>query len=213
MGLLDGILRQARKPTGLLGQMMTQGMNRTHDARTNWGLKLINIETDYTILDIGCGGGRTINKLTTLATEGKVYGIDYSPDSVKVAKRVNKKPIEKGRVNIQEASVSSLPFPDNTFDLVTAVETHYYWPNLTRDMKEVIRVLKPGAALLIIGGEYKGSKNDERDQKWAKRIGMTLHTVEEFSEVLHHAGFSDVEMHENYDEGWFCGIGKKICPL
>ena len=213
MGFLDGILRQARKPTGLLGRMMSHGMNRTHDARTNWGLNFVTIEIDYIVLDIGCGGGRTVNKLTNLAPEGKVYGIDYSADSVKVARRVNKKPIEEGRVNIQEASVSSLPFSGNTFDLVTAVETHYYWPDLASDMKEVIRVLKPGAALLIIGGEYKGSKNDERDQKWAKTIGMTLLTIKEFSEVLHNTGFSDVEMHENYDEGWFCGIGKKPYPL
>ena len=213
MGFLNGILKQTKKPTGLLGRMMAHGMNRTHDARTDWGLQFVNIEIDYIVLDIGCGGGRTVNKLTNLAPEGKVYGIDYSADSVKVARRVNKKPIEEGRVNIQEASVSSLPFSDNTFDLVTAVETHYYWPDLASDMKEVIRVLKPGAALLIIGGEYKGSKNDERDQKWAKTIGMTLLTIKEFSEVLHNTGFSDVEMHENYDEGWFCGIGKKPYPL
>lgn len=209
MGLLDKVLRQVRKPTGLLGQMMAHGMNRTHNARTDWGLQHVKVETDYTILDIGCGGGRTINKLINLAPEGKVYGIDYSPDSVKVAKTVNKKPIEQGRVDIQEGSVSSLPFPDNKFDLVTAIETHYYWPNLTSDLKEVLRVLKPGGLLLIVGGEYRGSKDDERDQKWAETIGMTLHTVKEFGQVLRNTGFSDVEMHENYDEGWFCGVGKK----
>ncbi len=46
MRLLDGILKQVRKPTGLLGQMMAQGMNRTHDARTNWGLQFVNIFTE-----------------------------------------------------------------------------------------------------------------------------------------------------------------------
>lgn len=138
-----------------------------------------------------------------------MYGIDYSPVSAKAARKVNRKLIEARRVDIREGSVSSLPFPENAFDLVTAIQTHYFWPDLVGDMKEVFRVLKREGTFLVVGGAYNGSRNDARDQNWAKVIGMTLHTVEEFGEVLREAGFFDVKMDENYQEGWICGVCTK----
>ena len=77
---------------------------------------------DFTILDVGCGGGRTLSKLATAATQGKVYGIDYSKERVAVTKRMNARWLEMGRVEVRQASVSHLPFQDGMFDLVTAVE-------------------------------------------------------------------------------------------
>jgi SAM-dependent methyltransferase len=209
VGVLDGIMGQVRKPSGFLGQIVARGMNHAHDALTNWGLRHVEIATNFTILDIGCGGGRTIKKLATIASVGKVYGIDYSQASVTVARKVNRKLVEAGRVEIREGAVSSLPFPDGTFDLATAIESHYFWPNLIDDMKEVSRVLKHRATFLIVGEAYKGSKNDQRDQKLALSTSMTLHTIEEFGEVMREAGFSDVKVDENYQEGWICGVCRK----
>jgi len=51
-----------------------------------------------------------------------------------------KKCVNLGRVEILHDSVSHLPFPNNMFDLVTAVETHFWWPNLVGDIREVLRV-------------------------------------------------------------------------
>jgi ubiquinone/menaquinone biosynthesis C-methylase UbiE len=63
--------------------------------------------------------------------------------------------IKQGRVQFHHASVSELPFADNQFDLVTAVETQYYWPDLPNDMREILRVLKPGGRLAVIAEYYK----------------------------------------------------------
>jgi len=41
-------------------------------------LSHVSIKPHDEILDVGCGGGRTIAKLTEIASAGKVYGIDYS---------------------------------------------------------------------------------------------------------------------------------------
>ena len=46
--------------------------------------------------------------------------------------------------------MSCLPFSDAMFDLVTAVNTHNYWPELVADMQEVLRVLKPSGKLMIM---------------------------------------------------------------
>ena len=71
------------------------------------------------------------------------------------------------RVEILHGSVSHLPFPDQMFALATAVETHFYWPDLPADMREVSRVLKPGGALVIVAEVYKGGKYDRRVQRFA----------------------------------------------
>jgi ubiquinone/menaquinone biosynthesis C-methylase UbiE len=95
-------------------------------------------------------GGWTIRKLSARATEGKVYGIDNAPMSVAVAQRTNRRGIARGRVDIREGSVSRLPFSDDMFDLVAAVETHFWWPDLPADLREVVRVLRPGGQLLLL---------------------------------------------------------------
>ena len=117
--------------------------------------------------------------------------------------------IKRGRVEVQHSSVSALPFLDNMFDLVTAVETHYFWPDLVNDMKEVLRVLKPGGTLIVMGGEYKWGKYDERNEKWVELGNMAYHSIDELREFLSAVGYWQVEVFEDYDRGWICAVGKK----
>src|SRR5262249_12218441 len=99
-------------------------MNWSHSAVTDWGLDHISVRPDDTILDIGCGGGRTIAKLAKQCTAGKVYGVDYSETSVTASRKTNSAAIAQGRVEVRRGSVSQLPFPEDMFDLITGVETH-----------------------------------------------------------------------------------------
>src|SRR3954464_4753210 len=124
MSATDKVIAQCRKPSGFFGRFVLWDMNRHHSKLTDWGLAHVSIKTTGNILDVGCGGGRTIHKLATVASAGKVYGIDYSDDSVRAAQRANAHWIDAGRVEIQHGSVSQLPFANDTFDLVTAIETH-----------------------------------------------------------------------------------------
>jgi SAM-dependent methyltransferase len=124
---------QCQRPAGLLGRFVLWNMNSRHSKVTDWGLSHISIDKHSTILDVGCGGGRTVNKLAAIASEGKVYGVDFSKESVAFASRLNKQWINTGRVEIREASVSQLPFSADVFNVVTAVETHFWWPDLPSD--------------------------------------------------------------------------------
>ena len=56
--------------------MMIKAMNKGHSSLTSWGLEHMNIERTATILDIGCGGGTTVDRLCSIVANGKVYGID-----------------------------------------------------------------------------------------------------------------------------------------
>lgn len=111
-------------------------MNYRHSKATDWGLGHVCVEKDFTILDVGCGGGRTLSKLAIAPTRGMVYGIDGSKQSVAVTRRTNARWVEMGRIEVRPASVSQLPFQDGMFDLVTEVETHFWWPDLAADMHE-----------------------------------------------------------------------------
>src|SRR6267378_8506108 len=114
MSAVDKVIAQCRKPAGFFGRFILWDMNRHHSKLTDWGLSHVSVKPSDEILDIGCGGGRTIKKLAALASAGKVYGIDYSDDSVAAARRTNARLIDIGRVDIQQGSVSQLPFADDS---------------------------------------------------------------------------------------------------
>jgi ubiquinone/menaquinone biosynthesis C-methylase UbiE len=207
----DVPVNQCSKPTGWLGKITLWRMNASHSKLTDWGLEQIPVENDYTILDVGCGGGRTVSKLAAIATLGKVYGIDFSEESVTATKRTNAQWIDLGRVEIRQGTVSELPFADGIFNLITAVETHFWWADLPNDMREVLRVLKPGGTLIVIAEIYKGMTTGAGKfaEKYASRTGMTLLSVAEHQELFNNTGYSDVQVVEKREKGWICGIGRK----
>ena len=204
-------ISQCQKPTGWLGRFSLWRMNASHSKLTDWGLRHVAVEKRHTILDVGCGGGRTISKLAAMSTEGKVYGIDHSEASIAASKRTNARWMAAGRVEIRYGSVSQLPFPGDIFDLVTAVETHFWWPTLSGDMREIFRVLKLGGKLIIIAEVYKGANTlvARLAEKYASRTGMTLLSVDEHRELFEKAGYSDVKIMEQRGKGWICGLGAK----
>lgn len=185
------MVNQCRKPKGRFGRIVAKGMNKGgHAKMATWSLNHISVKPEDIILDIGCGGGRNVNVLAKIAIEGKVYGIDNSEISVEISKKVNKELIENGNIETQYASVSSLPFNEDTFDLVTGYETYYFWPDLINDLKGIYKVLKPGRTLAWINEGYKceNEKHRKRNEKWAKIGNFEIHTPEQFEEFFKKAG-------------------------
>lgn len=207
LALALSLSRLVGKPTGFPGRASLWLMNIRHSRVTDWGLSHVRIEPSWTILDAGCGGGRTIDKLAAMASAGSVHGVDISAQGVALSRKTNARWIAAGRVDIQQASVSRLPFPDRTFDLVTAVETHYYWPDLVHDVGEIRRVLKPGGRILIIAETFRGMTLDAIVQPAMKLIGARYLTIDEHRDALTAAGFSDVTVEVDRGKGWICCIG------
>ena len=183
-------------------------MNLGHYSLTRWGLSKAEIPEHASVLDIGCGGGRTLEYLASLARLGKAVGIDYSEDAVTVARKRNQELIVRGRVEVLHGSVSSIPFSDATFDCVTAVESYYFWPDIPADLAEVRRVMKPNGQLVIIAGMYLGSKFDKRNKKLIRVGGMKCFSVKEFESTLQEAGFPDVAVTVEPRKGWICVIAE-----
>jgi len=196
MSLLNQLIKQAKGPEGFVGKIMIQIMNIVHAKRTRWGINKLYIKEDATALDVGCGGGNAITLLIKRLPKGKVFGIDYAEDCVDTTVKKNIRAVNSGQVEVIKASVSELPFSKESFDLVTAIQTHYFWPDLENDISEVYRVLKEKGTFLIVSEHYKIHYHMER-----------YNTVKELETLLYSMKFKEVKIFE--DNGWLCLVGVK----
>lgn len=189
MGLLISFFTNCANPKGRMGRLMLRFMNFGHAPLTNWGLGLVDFQDEWTMLDIGCGGGATLKRLLKRSKSSRVYGIDISKESVAKARKVNDALLGK-RVFVTQGSAEKLPYDDGLFDLVTAVETVYFWPNLPDCLLEVLRVLKKGGKFAILVEVIEG------DSMWTNVVeGMTAYSPEQLKKLLDDAGFVDIEIH------------------
>jgi 2-polyprenyl-3-methyl-5-hydroxy-6-metoxy-1,4-benzoquinol methylase len=201
------LFRQVKKPDRFVGQFFARLMNDSHAPLTDWAFTHLEIPEGATVLDVGCGGGRTINQLAAKAAQ--VYGIDYAAGSVAASRAHNKRLIAEGRVHVEQASVSRLPFADDKFDMVTAIETQYYWPNLQGDMKEIMHVLKPGGRLMVVAENYKGARNDAVLGPVMKLLGSSRLSTDDQRTLFLATGYEGVEIAEERRRGWICAVGTK----
>ena len=168
------------------GRFMLRSMNKGHEKLARWGRSYLNIDKNYIVLDLGCGGGRNIEYFLTKAD--KVYGLDHSDTSVKMASEINKKAIDTGRCKILVGDVKSLPFEDQSIDIVTAFETIYFWDDIEKCFKEIYRVLKNGGQFLICN---EVSSKERRDvKKLLKMINFEIYKPNDLTKMLRELGFS-----------------------
>jgi len=187
--------RQYRCPTGVSGRKVAANMNKGHWDLTTWGLKQVRFKSDSVILDIGCGGGITIGRLARRLVQGKVFGIDYSSDMVEYSRQVNNKLIASNRVEIVQGTVEKTGFKDEFFDLVTGIETYYFWPNLVEAFLEIKRILKKGGFLLIISEMVKDGVYEVENAEIIAKTHVHLLYLQEMQRILHSVGYSNVKVY------------------
>jgi SAM-dependent methyltransferase len=92
------------------------------------------------LLDAGCGTGAVLEQLER---RGRAVGVDLSEEALRFSRR-------RG-VRVVRGSVLSLPFPRDTFDLVTSFDVlyHHWVSDDSASLAELARVLKPGGLLLL----------------------------------------------------------------
>jgi ubiquinone/menaquinone biosynthesis C-methylase UbiE len=99
--------------------------------------------------------------------------------------------------------VSENPWPDNSFDIVTAFETVYFWPDFVHDLGEVRRVLKPGGIFFICNELNKPEGDKAPGQYWIKTLGINVYGPAEFREYLTEAGFVEINIAAE-GKGYIC---------
>lgn len=205
------LIKNARKPVGELGHKILDRMNRSHEEMAQWGVSHFEINEDSKILDIGCGGGRNIERFSKQISEnGRVVGIDYSEVSVEKSTELNKDAIDEGIVNVLQGSVSEMPFYDETFDIATAFETVYFWPDFINDLCEVNRVLKKGGMIFICNEAVYREGEMEKYDDLVELLDMKIYSEDVLEKSLKKAGFDEVESYINDENDWICVMAKKV---
>lgn len=199
-------ITQCRKPHGDEGFETIENMNENHREISEFAFGIVNVGKNDRILDIGCGGGVNIEKFLKL-TESNVDGLDYSEVSVEASIKQNRKEVDDGRCRIIQADVQDMPIDDEEYDLVSAFETIYFWPEIGESFKEVSRVIKPNGQFMIAQGT---DGNHPDDEMWLATVeGMHVYTAEDLKEYLLNAGFSRVESYVKENDYILVVIARK----
>ncbi|WP_432644759.1 class I SAM-dependent methyltransferase [Methanobrevibacter sp.] len=205
------LIVNARKPVGELGHQILDRMNKSHESMAQWGVSHFEVQSDSKILDIGCGGGKNIERFAKQISEGgKVVGIDYSDVSVEKSSKLNQEFIDQKIVDVLQASVSDMPFDDATFDIVTGFETIYFWPDFISDLKEVNRVLKKDGLVFFCNEAVYREGEMEKYDDLVELLDMKIYSEDVLKESLEKTGFKDFKAYLNDENDWICVTARKI---
>lgn len=167
-----GFLQNLKKPeSSAYGKAQLRGMNNRYSLLSSWGFSHVFFTRKRLVLDVGCGGGKNLQRILNHSKSINAIGIDISPTSVKTSVRKNRRAIKSGRLQVVQGSVEALPFVSNLFDLVTAVESVHYW-EIEKGLSEVYRTLKKGGQLLIVNETQSSDGLDE----YLAEVGFKVYT-------------------------------------
>jgi arsenite methyltransferase len=188
---------QLRQPTGWFGKIvMGDLLNKGNEKINRYAIEYLDLQSTDRVLDIGFGGGVTIEEMLKTIETGRIYGVDFSDVMVAQAREKFKDAIEAGKVSIEFADVQQLPFERNDFDRVCTVNTIYFWEDLLVGLREIRRVMKSGGRLVV--GIRSADKM--KDLPFTQH-NFKLYSPEAVKDSLIGAGFSDISIeHRDKDE-------------
>jgi len=162
------------------------------------------------ILEIGCGQGTGARISYDLFSPQRYVGVDLDP---RMIRRAIRRSGTLPNATFLEGDVSSLEFPDATFDLVLDFGILHHVPNWRDALAEVHRMLRPGGEFLF---------EDLSAETWERGIGIPFKRIsdhpyddmfrkQEFVDELKALGF-DVETHESspFSFYYFWGRAEKL---
>lgn len=106
------------------------------------------VKNQQVILDVGCGFGGTISSLNNQYQALELTGLNIDERQLARARqRITATGTNK--IQFQQGDACALPFADNSFDVILAVECIFHFPSREQFFKEAYRVLKPGGYLAL----------------------------------------------------------------
>lgn len=182
---------RSRRPKGFWGKRVLKAMNgKNHEALPNWVFSDFAAYDGCRVLDVGCGGGANVERMLNILPQSTVTGMDISSQALDMTRDINYHAVVDGRCFIVGGNAVQMPLAKETFDLVTAFETIYYWSSLALGANEIFRILKPGGTW-VIANELDGLQPSDRQLERATGI-MRVYSIDEIKQDLTEAGFTDI---------------------
>ena len=109
-------------------------------------LKKMDVSGCRSVLDVGCGTGTILSRLSLMNKDMALCGIDLSPEMARIARERLGRKVEIRLCNICS---EQLPYDDNSFDRLICMSTFHHLPNPKRALAEMYRVVKPEGGMII----------------------------------------------------------------
>ena len=138
------LLKQSKQPTGLVGIWMMKIWNQVYFPMVKWAISQLEQRNVKNILDVGIGNGQSTLYLKQYFPNSKVVGFDISKTAITQAKKWN-----IADVNFELKDVGQTTYSAESFDLITAFQTHFHWPDLSRAFSELRRILRRDGLILL----------------------------------------------------------------
>lgn len=181
-----GLAGQFGHPTGFLGSLVGRLMATKNRSMNQAVVELLDVQPNETVLEIGFGPGTAIQELIKTTKATRIAGVDPSTLMLSQASRRNRRGIQTGQVDLQLRSASQIPFDEETFNKVFAVNSFHHWPDPIGGLNEVLRVLKNKGQLIL------GLRAALPQKRMFSAPGFTEQQIEEAKQRLQTAGFSEI---------------------
>jgi ubiquinone/menaquinone biosynthesis C-methylase UbiE len=154
------LMRMFGRPRGFLGRLGGVIMSRANRNAAAQVINLLDVRPDDKVLEVGFGPGVGIQLLLERVTGGSVAGIDQSQEMVSQASARNASALRNAKVDLRYGSVERLPFADEMFDKVFAINSMQVWRDTSAGLLEIRRVLKPGGNVALCFTVNSGQSKD-----------------------------------------------------
>jgi ubiquinone/menaquinone biosynthesis C-methylase UbiE len=163
---------------------------------------VLKLEPYESLLDIGTGPGNFPTRLREAGHLGRLVGMDFSSGMLEVASA------KTSAVGWIQGNAMELPFPDSSFDVVTARHMLYHVPDMNKAILEAKRVLKPGGRFMAVTNDdgymleyweavFEALKDEAEfsviTNSVLKRQFFSAHLNEQIQEVFHTTTFTRLE--------------------
>lgn len=185
---------QLALPRGFGGRIVGRMMNRWNAAVNHRAVALLGVRPGDAVLEVGFGGGATLDRLLATAPAARVIGLERSSAMAATARRRLAAVIAEGRLTVDEGDVAALPYADRAFDRIVSVNVLYFWDDLPAALEELCRVLRPGGTLVLA---YRPAAAMREYQ--VTRHGFRLLEDEALLEAAHAAGFEALALESGTD--------------
>lgn len=183
------IARQSANPSGTLGRVIAWIMARETAELNEQAVGLLCLRPSDSVLEVGFGHGRTVERIAAAVSQGHVAGIDVSEAMTRLAIGRNRSAVSEGRVDLRTGDSESLPFDDGRFDGALSVHTVYFWKDPLACLREIRRVLRPGARF-VFGFNRRGTP---RTANFPAEV-YTFYDDDQIRDMLTEAGFESVAL-------------------
>jgi ubiquinone/menaquinone biosynthesis C-methylase UbiE len=174
-------MHQAVKPRGAAGVVMGWLMESVNAVQNRATVDALDPPPGAAVLEIGFGPGHALQMLAKSRPLGLVAGVDHSELMVARARRRLKADRGDAALDLRVGDAGDLPFPDERFDVVFAVNSFHHWPDRERALAEMAGVLKPGGDLML-------SIRDFRTEGRFEPPGRGAETARAAAEMLRELG-------------------------